>query len=180
MENAQTLGLYISSSANGGGSFSRFDRGTSAQQNDEQYVAASAQQNDEQYGNYNVAANAPMAPFGHAPAHSSASTAESLACHTGPNHWFRSLSTQSRDRSPDQPGQESPAKAFSRAHAFQRSDHCTPATSRPLQRRPSQETAAAVSTTQQPPTARAPFQHQASLAFGLLSGTQRPRWRIPR
>jgi hypothetical protein len=47
MENAQTLGLYSPSSANGGGRFSRFDRGTSAQQNDEQYVAASAQQNDE-------------------------------------------------------------------------------------------------------------------------------------
>jgi hypothetical protein len=83
MENAQTLGLYSPSSANGGGRFSRFDRGTSAQQN------------DEQYGNHNVAPNTPMAPFGHSPARSSASTA----------------ARQSRDRPPDQPGQPSPAKS---------------------------------------------------------------------
>jgi hypothetical protein len=60
MENAQTLGLYTPRRANGGrggrgGRYSRFDRGTSAQQN------------DEQYGNYHVAPNAPMAPFGHVP-----------------------------------------------------------------------------------------------------------------
>jgi len=60
MENAQTLGLYTPRRNNGGrggrgGRFSRYDRGTSAQQN------------DEHFGNYNVAANATMAPFGHVP-----------------------------------------------------------------------------------------------------------------
>ena len=60
MENAQTLGLYTPRRANGGrggrgGRHSRYDRGTTAQQNDEQST------------NYNVAANATMAPFGHVP-----------------------------------------------------------------------------------------------------------------
>jgi hypothetical protein len=60
MENAQTLGLYTPRRANGGrggrgGRHSRYDRGTSAQQN------------DEHFNNYNVAANATMAPFGHVP-----------------------------------------------------------------------------------------------------------------
>jgi hypothetical protein len=57
MENAQTLGLYTPRRANGarGGRHSRYDRGTIAQQN------------DDQYNNYNIAANATMAPFGHVP-----------------------------------------------------------------------------------------------------------------
>jgi hypothetical protein len=97
MENAQTLRLYAPRLAKPGRRFSRFDRGTSAQQNGEPYVAASAQQNDERYSNYNVSPNAPMAPFGHAPARSSASLA----------------ARPSRDRPPDQPGQQSPAKASS-------------------------------------------------------------------
>jgi hypothetical protein len=60
MENAQTLGLYTPRRSNGGrggrgGRHSRYDRGTSAQQH------------DEQFNNYNVAPNATMAPFGYVP-----------------------------------------------------------------------------------------------------------------